>query len=215
MQTDNNAKNMKDAMSRLVEFGLRLASGETIRDGRQEGYHGSGPAIEIDYSTPACKRGVDMLLNKYYGRPFRTEVVMPNHEEIPVPELSKPLSQCLIAVVTDGGLVPRGNPDRMPPTNSKNWRCYSFAGQESLKAEDYEVSHQGYNNAFVLQDPNRLVPVDCLREEVKKGRIGALLDHYYMTAGVMTPLDMSKKLGEGIAHALLEDHVDAVILTST
>lgn len=215
VQTDNNAKNMKDAMSRLVEFGIKLANGETIRDGRQEGYHGSGPAIEIDYDTPACKRGVDMLLNKYYGRPFRTEVVMPNHEEIPVPVLSKPLSECLVAVVTDGGLVPRGNPDRMPPTNSKNWRCYSFAGQDYLKAEDYEVSHQGYNNAFVLQDPNRLVPVDCLREEVRKGRIGALLDHYYMTAGVMTPLDMSKKLGEGIAHALLADHVDAVILTST
>ena len=84
-----------------------------------------------------------------------------------------------------------------------------------MKAEDYEVSHQGYNNAFVLQDPNRLVPVDCLREEVRKGRIGALLDRYYMTAGVMTPLDMSKKLGEGIAQALLADHVDAVILTST
>ena len=30
VQTDNNAKNMKDAMSRLVEFGIKLANGETI-----------------------------------------------------------------------------------------------------------------------------------------------------------------------------------------
>lgn len=215
IQTDNNAKRMRDAMARLAAFGLKLAAGEPIQDGKTEGYHGSGPAIIVDYSIPACKRGVDMLLNKYFGRPYATEVVMPNHEEIPIPVLRKPLRECKIALITDGGLVPRGNPDKMVPTNSKYYRSYSIEGKATLKPEDYEVSHQGYNNAFVLQDPNRLVPVDAMREEVKEGRIGSLLDRYFMTAGVMTPMEMGRKFGEGIAQELLDAQVDAAILTST
>lgn len=215
IQTDNNAKRMRDAMKRVAEFALKLAAGEPIADGKAEGYHGSGPAIEIDYSVPAAKRGVDMLLAKYKKLPFQTEVVMPNHEEIPVPVLGIPLSQCKVALITDGGLVPKGNPDRMVPTNSKRYQSYSIEGQQALRAEDYEVSHQGYNNAFVLQDPNRLVPVDCMREEVEKGRIGSLFERYFMTAGVMTPMDMGKKFGEAIAKELLDAEVSAAILTST
>jgi len=215
IQTDNNAKRMRDAMKRLVAFALKLVDGESIADGKTEGYHGSGPAIEVDYSIPASRRGVDMLLAKYKGQPFKTEVVMPNHEEIPVPQLKKPLSQCKVALITDGGLVPKGNPDKMVPTNSKRFTSYSLEGQQYLKAEDYEVSHQGYNNAFVLDDPNRLVPLDSMRELVREGRVGSLLDRYYMTAGVMTSLEMGKKFGEGIAKELLDAEVDAAILTST
>lgn len=215
IQTDNNARKLRDAMKRLVEFALRLAQGDTIRDGKAEGYHGSGPAIQIDYETPACKRGIDMLLAKYYGKPFHTEVMMPNHEEIPIPVLDKPLSECKIALITDGGLVPKGNPDKMVPTNSKTFNSYSIEGMESLDANDFEVSHQGYNNAFVLADPNRLVPVDVMREEVKEGKIGSLLERYFTTAGVMTPMDMGKKFGEGIAKLLKDSEVDAAILTST
>lgn len=215
IQTDHNAKGMGKAMTRLITFALKLADGQVINDGKTEGYHGCGPAIEIDYSIPACRRGIDMLLAKYRGEPFKTEVMMPNHEEIPIPVLDKPLSQCRVALITDGGLVPKGNPDRMVPTNSKTYRSYSIEGQRTLKAEDYEVSHQGYNNAFVLQDPNRLVPVDCMREKVEEGRIGSLHEKYYMTAGVMTSMEMGKKFGQGIAQELLDAEVSAAILTST
>ena len=215
IQTDNNAKRMRDAMKRLVEFAVRLVESKVIVDGRAEGYHGSGPAITIDYSSPASKRGIDMLLAKYNKQRFQTEVMMPNHEEIPIPVLNKPLSQCRIALITDGGLVPKGNPDRMVPTNSKYYQSYSIEGKECLRAEDYEVSHQGYNNTFVLQDPNRLVPVDCMRAEEASGRIGSLYGRYFMTAGVMTPMEMGKKFGEGIAKELLDAEVSAAILTST
>ena len=215
IQTDNNAKKMRDAMKRLVTFALKIVDGKAIADGKTEGYHGSGPAIQIDYSVPAATRGVNMILNKYLGRPFKTEVIMPNHEEIPIPELKKPLSECKIALITDGGLVPKGNPDRMVPTNSKRYQSYSIENQDVLNPEDYEVSHQGYNNAFVLDDPNRLVPVDSMRKLEREHYIGSLYDRYFMTAGVMTPMEMGKKFGEGIARQLLDAEVDAAILTST
>lgn len=215
LQTDNNSRKMKDVVDRVARFGTRLVERETIGDGQKEGYHGSGPAIDIDYSIPAAKRGVDMLLAKLKGKPFRTEVVMPNHEQIPVPVLGKPLSQCKIALVTDGGLVPKGNPDNQVPTNSKFFREYSIKEMESLKPEDWEVSHQGYNNAFVLQDPNRLVPVDAMRKLEKAGIIGELADVFYSTAGVMTPMEKCKEFGEGIAKRLKESECDAAIETST
>ena len=215
LQTDNNARDMKNAVTKIADFAKKLVSGEQIKDGQTEGYHGSGPAIQIDYSIPSAKRGIDMLLDKINRRPFRTEVLMPNHEQIPVPELTKPLSECKIAVVTDGGLVPKGNPDNQVPTNSKAYRKYSYKGMETLSPEDWEVSHQGYNNEFVLKDPNRLVPIDALNKLVDDGLIGGLADSFYSTAGVMTPMEKCKEFGEGIAKNLIEDGVDAVIETST
>lgn len=215
LQTDNNAKNMKTALENIVKFSIKLMDKVPIADGKTEGYHGSGPAVIIDYSIPAPKRGIDMLLKKFSKKPFATEVKMPNHEDIPVPILQKPLSESKIALITDGGLVPLGNPDKMVPTNSKTFKSYSIDGLDELDAKDFEVSHQGYNNAFVLQDPNRLVPVDAMRNLVKKGKIGSLYDRYFTTAGVMTPMNVAKKFGEGIAQRLREANVDAAILTST
>ena len=215
LQSDNNARHMNEVLGRVAAFAKRLVEGDMIKGGLAEGYHGTGPAVEIDYTIPAAKRGVDMILHKFKKEPFKTEVIMPNHEQIPVPVLNKPLSECKIAVVTDGGLVPKGNPDKQVPTNSKAFKRYSIAGMDTLDPKDWEVSHQGYNNAFVLQDPNRLVPVDALRKLVKEGKIAALNDAFYSTAGVMTPMEKCKKFGEGIAECLRKDAVDAVIETST
>lgn len=215
LKTANNAAKMRAAVKQVAAFAKRLMEGAEIGDGETENYHGMGPAVVIDYSIPACKRGVDMLLDKYYGRKFQTEVVMPKHEDIPVPMLKKPLSEIKLALVTDGGLVPKGNPDNMVPTNSKYYKSYEFGQVERLDAADYEVSHQGYNNAYVLEDPNRLVPVDAAIELKKEGKIGDLYTSYYTTAGVMTPKEVGKKFGEGIAQSLHEHGVDGVILTST
>jgi glycine reductase len=215
LQTDNSAKSMKSALEALAPFALRLADGDVIGDGVKEGYHGTGPAVDIDYSTSAGTRGVDMLLKKFAKLPFKTEVVMPNNEIIPLPVLHKPLSEARIALVTDGGLVPKGNPDNMVPTNSKTFNSYTFEGKQAFDPAEYEVSHQGYNNAFVLEDPNRLVPLDSMRILQEEGVIGSLLDSYYTTAGVMTPMDMGKKFGQDMAKSLKEKEVDAVILTST
>ena len=49
----------------------------------------------------------------------------------------------------------------------------------------------------------------------KEGKIGDVLTTYYTTAGVMTPMEMGKKFGEEISKELLDNQVDAVILTST
>lgn len=45
-----------------------------------------------------------------------------------------------------------------------------------MKPDKYEVSHQGYDNQYVNADPNRLLPVDIMRELEKEGIIGKLCD---------------------------------------
>ncbi len=215
LQTGNNAAQMREVLKQIAVFAKRLVNKDTILDGKAEKYHGSGPAVKIDYSIPAAKRGIDMLLAKYYKKPFKTEVIMPNHEDIPIPYLDRPLSECKIGLVTDGGLVPKGNPDNQVPTNSKAYKKYSIEGMETLKPGEWEVSHQGYNNAFVVEDPNRLVPLDALRIMEANGVIGSIDSMLYTTAGVMTPMEKCKEFGEGIAAELIAAGCHAVIETST
>ena len=215
LMTENNALKMRRVMGEIAAFADRLVRGEPIGDGEAEHFHGSGPAIEIHYEIPAAKRGIDMLLKKFRGEPFRTEVRMPGHENIPVPVLKKPLSEAVIAVVTDGGLVPTGNPDHLPVTNSREYKRYDYCSPDRMDPESFEVRHQGYNNFFVQQDPNRLVPLDALRVICGEHKIGGIFGAFYTTAGVMTSMENGKKFGEGIAADLIQNHVDAVLLTST
>ena len=79
-----------------------------------------------------------------------------------------------MAIVTDGGLVPKGNPDAIAPYAATNWGAYDISGLDDLKGEDYEVSHRGYDTRYVEQDPDRLVPVDALRDLEKAGVVGKL-----------------------------------------
>jgi glycine reductase len=212
--TDNNARQMGKAAKSIHDMAMKLVN--EVRPGIPGvDFLGTGPIQKIRYDIPGAKRAVDMALDKFYGREIITEVPMPRVERLPASKLAKPLSQAKLALVTDGGLVPKGNPDRMVPANSVKFAHYSIAGMETLDPADYEVKHQGYNNAFVLQDPNRLVPVDALRDLEHKGVIGKLSDTFYTTAGVMTTLENGKKFGQGIAQMLKDEGVDAVLLTST
>lgn len=212
---ENNARHMSQAVNKMMGFAQKLLKHQEIGNAQEEGYLGTGPVRDIHYEISGPKRAVDMALDKYFGRPFITEVPMPQKEIIPPSKLKKPLSEAKVALVTDGGLVPKGNPDHMVPVNSVKFAVYPIAGKERLESKDYEVRHQGYDNSFVLEDPNRLVPVDAMRDLEHQKVFGKLADQFYTTAGVMTTLENGKKFGTQIAQLLQKDGVDAVLLTST
>jgi len=215
LESEGHGKYMRKVMAKLVDFAVRLGNKERIGSPEEEGYFPGGPAPVIDYTIPAARRAINMLLAKYKGEPFETEVRIPKREHIDLPVMKKSLAESRIALVTDGGLVPVGNPDHMPVVNSKTYKHYDITGKTKLEAADYEVCHQGYNNAFVSADPNRLVPVDAMRAAVAEGKIGSMLDSYYITTGVRTSLENAKRFGKEIAKELLAQGVDAVLLTST
>jgi len=215
VQTGAEATRMLPEVTRLVALGLKLARGEAIGSPTAEGYFARGFTRNVVVDAPAAERAVAMLLDKLAGRPVASEVPRPAFPPVPPPRLVKTLEGATIALVTDGGLVPRGNPDGIEALNATRYSAYSIEGKTSLEAAQYDNPHRGYDTTWVKQDPHRLVPVDVARELEQQGAIGKLHETVYSTVGVATTLAQSARMGQEIAEKLRAAGVDAVILTST
>ena len=206
---------MQDTLANMARLGTKLANKEPVGRPFDEGYLPQGMLRSEFVVQTAANRLAEMLLAKIKGQPFISEVPTKPAEPVPVPPALTDLSQATVAIVTDGGLVPTGNPDQIPRSFARVWGAYSFAQQESLPSQEYEVAHGGYDNRHVEQDPHRLVPVDVLRELVRERRVGKLHEEFLSTTGNGNPLENSRRMGREMAARLKEAGVDAVILTST
>jgi glycine reductase len=215
VQTGAEATRMLDEVRRLVALGLKLARGEAVGTPAAEGYFPRGVTRTVTAPASAAERAVAMLLDKLAGRPFTSEVPRPAFPPVPPPRLVKTLQGATIALITDGGLVPRGNPDGIEALNATRYGAYSIEGKTALDASQYDNPHRGYDTSWVKQDPHRLVPVDVARELEQQGAIGKLHETVYSTVGVATTLAHSARMGQEIADELRAAGVDAVILTST
>ena len=156
-----------------------------------------------------------MLLSKLSGKSYTTEYPMPAFDRVdPVPGI-KDLSKARIALVTSGGIVPKGNPDHIESSSASHYGEYSLEGVTDLTAETYETAHGGYDPVYANADADRVLPVDVLRDLEKEGVIGSLHQFYYATVGNGTAVASAKAFAAEIAQKLLSAKVDAVILTST
>ena len=86
---------------------------------------------------------------------------------------------------------------------------------DTLTAEAFETAHGGYDPVYANEDPNRVVPVDALRQLEQEGKIGRLFPFFYSTVGNGTSVANAKKYAAEIAAELVNEGVQAVILTST
>ena len=214
-RTAGEAGRMLDEVRRLVTIGLKLVRGETVGAPAVEGYFARGLTHNVVASTTGAERATAMLLDKLAGRPFTSEVPLPDFPSVAAPRLLKTLEGATIALVTDGGWVPRGNPDKIEALNATRYGAYSVEGKAGLDATEYDNVHRGYDTTFVKQDPHRLVPLDVARELEEAGAFGKLHETVYSTVGVATTLSNSARMGREIAEQLRAAGVDAVILTST
>jgi glycine reductase len=159
-----------------------------------------------------AERAVEKLLAKLQGKPFESEVTPPVFEKIPPPLPLRDLSTCEIALISDGGLVPKGNPTGLATRSNLKWGAYDI--EELFQA--WEVAHAGYFNDHVLNRPDRLVPYDALRELVEEGKIGKLHGTFFSTSGNCTVTKRCGEIGEEIgAEILRRGTIAGAILTST
>ncbi len=215
VQTANSVRGMNEAVSRMVALALKLAAHDPVGKPAAEGYFPRGIIVNEESPRTGAERVVAMLLDKLAGRPFESEVSQPRYDRVsPAPPL-KDLATATIALVTDGGIVPKGNPDRIEGAGATRFGRYPLAGVSELKAADYEVVHTGYDPVFIRQDPNRLVPVDVMRELEREGVIDKLHEWFYTTTGVATTVENARRMGREIAAQLKSAGVAGVLLTST
>jgi glycine reductase complex component B subunit gamma len=215
LRTGQSAAAMRDVLGSMLRIARRLRAGESLGKPDQDGYFAQGRLVAEMAPRPAAERAVDMLLAKMAGSPFQTEIPLPAFDPPAAPEPVADLAHARVALVTDGGLVPAGNPDGIEVSAATKFAVYAFPDADTLEPARYDVSHGGYDNRYVKQDPLRLVPLDVARELEREGRIGQLYDSFVTTTGLANPVNNSRRLGRGIADHLKAAGVDAVILTST
>jgi len=202
-------------LGKIANLGKKLVSKTTIGFPTDEGYLPRGLLRDQVVEQTAARRLIDMLVAKVRGEPFESEMLPTSFESIPMPSAIKDLSKARVMLITDGGLVPKGNPDKIHGTAATRWGSYSIEGRDDLSGKDYEISHGGYDARFVQEDPDRLVPLDAMREMEKSGVIGKLHDEFISTSGRANPLSNTRRLGREMAEKAKREGVDAVILTST
>lgn len=215
IETKDSAVGMRDAVKKMVPFALKLAAGEKIGASVEEGYIPNGKRVNFFDKKRGSARAVDMLLAKLSGKKFVTEFPMPDFDRVEPNPAVKNIAKATIALVTSGGIVPKGNPDRIESSSASKYGKYDIEGVEDLTESTYETAHGGYDPVYANQDSDRVLPVDILREFEKEGKIGKLHRYFYSTTGNGTAVASAKAFAAEIGKELAADGVDAVILTST
>ncbi len=163
----------------------------------------------------AAQRAIEMLARRLAGGNPPTEIPLRGFEKVPAAAPIANLAKAKIAIVTGGGMVPRGNPDKLKQAFADAFGTYSIKGLAELPAGDFKGIHGGYDSTWVDEDPDRVVPLDALRQLQKEGAFGSLLEEYVVLCGIGTNVAMSKRLGAEIAEQLKRKEVSAAIYTST
>ncbi len=209
-----SAMDMLPFMDRAAELLESIAEGRALTAEILESCIKRDVRLNVFARKNGACRAVDILLAKIHGTPFVTEQVSPRFPRIsPAYPTEVPLAK--IALVSTGGLVPRGNPDRLESSDATKWLSYSIAGRASLEPEEFECIHGGIDATHIDNDPNRLIPLDICNEFRAKGLIGSLDDEYYVTTGNLTPVARCEQFAIEMADRLKEKQVNGVILTSS
>lgn len=212
--TKDSAAGMKKAIDTMSKITCKILNGEQLLLPEEDGYIPQGKRKTVILEKRGSERAVDMLISRFNNEEFKTELPMPVFDKVDIAPFIKDLSKAKIALVTTGGIVPVGNPDRIQSASAQKWGKYDISSLEKL-GSDYFTIHGGYDPVYANESPDRVVPLDILRDYEKKGIIGKVHDLFYTTTGTGTSVGNSVKFGSEIGAELKEAGVDGVILTST
>lgn len=215
ISTGNSAAGLRKVVPLMVRLGFKLVKGEEVGPPEEEGYIMRGIRKNFFHELRGSERAIDMLVKKMNREKFETEYPMPEFDRVDPAKAIKDLSKIKLALVTSGGIVPTDNPDRIESSSATKYGIYDLTGMDFMCNKDFTTIHGGYDRAYVLENPNLVVPLDVARELEREGIIGELANYFITTTGTGTSVGNSKRFGEEFSKKLLEDGVEAVILTST
>ncbi len=206
---------MQVALSAMVRVALKLGKKEALGPAELEGYLPRGVRRVYTREASGYKRALNMLAAKLKGQPFVTEVPILIPQRVPPALPIADLTKAIIALVTTGGLVRKGNPDKQVSANATRYFRHNVSELQSLGGKDWEAYHAGYFNHIVNKNPNYILPLNFMRDLEGKGKIGGVYPWIYALPGVSTPVAQAKRMGADIAHELKEANVDGCLLVAT
>ena len=210
----DSAVGMRKALPVMAKLTLKLMRKEEIGSPEEEGYIPQGKRLTVFSDKRGSQRAVDMLMARLNDEPFKSELPMPVFDKVAPAAAIKDLSKATIALVTSGGMVPFGNPDRIQSASAQKWGKYDVSEINALTGS-YCTIHGGFDPVYANEIPDRIAPLDMLKEFEKEGVIGKVFDYFYTTTGTGTSVGNAIIFGAEIGKELKEAGVDGVILTST
>ena len=212
--TGKSAAKMRDAAQNMADLAFSLLEG---REPPKEAYFTRGIRKTLSLEASGAVRAVDMLVASLENRAVTTELPLPSFEKVdPAPPVEY-LRKTLIVLGTEGGVRPIDNPDRIETSMATKYGRYSVAGMATMDPSAFTAAHGGYDNAYTKADPNRLVPLDVMRELAEEGMVGQVGDSFYTTAGNATSVENATRFGRDIARDIREQFKGqvGVVFTST
>jgi glycine reductase len=215
VRTGPTAVSMGEVLPKLAALTLKLGYQADIGPADEEGYFPRGIRRNLRLERGAAERATAMLLAKLSGRPYQTELAIEGFGSVPAPPPVTDLSKALVALVTESGVVPTGNPDKLETWNASKWLKYSIAGLDALARGQFQAWHGGCDTTWTNEDPDRAVPLDAARRLETEGAIGRLYDQYYVTTGNMANIKTMARIGAEMAQDMKAQGIEAAILTAT
>lgn len=215
LKGNKSAAKMRKEIETMANFINKLLSGEKILWADAEGYFGHGLRRETFVEKTSADRVVDMLLKKLQGEPYVTEYPIEIHDTVAPAKPVTDIKKAKLALVTTGGLVPTGNPDRLPSGTASVWMTYPIEKLDALLPGEFFSVHGGYDTTNVNTDPEVLMPLASVKEVLHDGEFGELEPFIYTTTGNLTALKEARRMGHEIGEDLKSRNVDAVLLVST
>jgi len=212
--TGRTAAGMAAALGAVARIAVKLGRGEALGTPDLEGYFSRGERSNEFSETQGAVRAVDMLANRFQGKAFQTEWPLPTYDAVKAPPAVTTRRPIRLGLVTEGGVVAKGNPDRLPSGWANKWVRYSLTGIEDLTATDFETIDGGFDTRAGNDEPDRLIPVDALRELEKEGKV-QLHGELYSTVGNMGSISNMRRIGAEMAYELRRAGVDAVLVGAT
>jgi betaine reductase len=214
--TGSDSSEMGPALARMVGLALKLAQGKELGPASVDGYLPRGIRRSATRDKPGYERAVEMLGARLAGRAYTSEMLITSYDTVsPAPPV-KDLHEAVIALVGSGGLVPRGNRDRLVGARAEQFFRYSIDGMSALTVEAWESVHGGFSTVILNnKNPNYAMPLSIVRGLEREGVIKGVYPFFFSTTGNGTAVGSAKRMGAEIARELGANRVDGVLLVAT
>ena len=156
------------------------------------------------------------FIGRAITRMVKAWIELESPREIPWTSLSKPLSDCTVALISSGGIALKTDPpfDQQRERQNPWWGDPSYRIiPHTTRTEDIRVYHQHINPAFGERDINCLLPIDRLKELTAEDKVGrAAPSHYSFMGYILEPAELLEKSVPAIIEHLRAEQVDLALL---